>query len=191
MTCWSARICTRWRGSAAVALVMLASSAIASAQAQTPAPAPMNMADHRGALQGRVRSAQGAPVPDAAVTAISEENGAQFVATTNAQAYELYFKATDIFNRRDGAHFGRGQRSRRHAGHRGGAVHPLRDIQGSRDGARPRDLALHGGRPWRPNLARAVAPRRGIPLHGAVRMSAPGLRARGFARKRAARRTLQ
>jgi TolB-like protein/Flp pilus assembly protein TadD len=28
------------------------------------------------------------------------------VATTNAQAYELYFKATDIFNRRDGAHFG-------------------------------------------------------------------------------------
>ncbi|HJT97042.1 MAG TPA: hypothetical protein VJ696_01905 [Rhodanobacteraceae bacterium] len=28
------------------------------------------------------------------------------VATTNAQAYELYFKATDVFNRRDGAHFG-------------------------------------------------------------------------------------
>ncbi|HKE48831.1 MAG TPA: hypothetical protein VKB52_12265, partial [Rhodanobacteraceae bacterium] len=30
------------------------------------------------------------------------------VATTNAQAYELYLKATDIFNRRDGAHFGEG-----------------------------------------------------------------------------------
>jgi TolB-like protein/Flp pilus assembly protein TadD len=28
------------------------------------------------------------------------------VATANAQAYELYFRATDIFNRRDGAHFG-------------------------------------------------------------------------------------
>ena len=28
------------------------------------------------------------------------------VATTSAQAYEAYFKATDIFNRRDGAHFG-------------------------------------------------------------------------------------
>ena len=85
MTCWSARICTRWRGPAAVALVMLASSAIASAQAQTPAPAPMNMADHRGALQGRVRNAQGAPVPDTQVTAISEENGAQFVSNTDAQ----------------------------------------------------------------------------------------------------------
>ena len=84
MTCWSARICLRWRGPAAVALAILASSAIASAQ-QAPAPAPMNMADHRGALQGRVRNAQGAPVPDTPVTAINEENGAQFVATTDAQ----------------------------------------------------------------------------------------------------------
>ena len=88
MTCWSARICTRWRGLAGVALAMMVSSAVASAQAQ--APAQMNMADHRGALQGRVLSAQGAPVPDTAVTAINEENGAQFVATTNAQgAYEF------------------------------------------------------------------------------------------------------
>ena len=84
MTCWSARICTRWRGPAAVVLAILASSAIASAQ-QAQAPAPMNMADHRGALQGRVRNAQGAPVPDTQVTAINEENGAQFVANTDAQ----------------------------------------------------------------------------------------------------------
>ena len=84
MTCWSARICTRWRGPAAVALAILASSAIASAQ-QAQAPAPMNMADHRGALQGRVRNAQGAPVPDTQVTAISDENGAQFVSNTDAQ----------------------------------------------------------------------------------------------------------
>src|SRR5262245_27916075 len=89
MTCWSARICTRWCGPAAIALVIVASSAVASAQ-QAQAPAPMNMADHRGALQGRVRDAQGAPVSDTPVTAISEENGAQFVANTNAQgAYEF------------------------------------------------------------------------------------------------------
>jgi hypothetical protein len=89
MTCWSARICTRWQGLAAVALVIMGSSAIASAQ-QAQAPAPMNMADHRGALQGHVRNAQGTPVPETPVTAISEENGAQFVATTDAQgAYEF------------------------------------------------------------------------------------------------------
>ena len=45
----------------------------------------MNMADHRGALQGRVRNAQGAAVADTAVTAINEENGAQFVSNTDAQ----------------------------------------------------------------------------------------------------------
>jgi Carboxypeptidase regulatory-like domain len=84
MTCWSARICTRWRGLAAVTLAILASSAIASAQ-QAQAPAQMNMADHRGALQGRVRNAQGAPVADTTVTAVNEENGAQFVATTDPQ----------------------------------------------------------------------------------------------------------
>ncbi|HKH74271.1 MAG TPA: carboxypeptidase-like regulatory domain-containing protein, partial [Vicinamibacterales bacterium] len=67
-----------------MAVVIMASSAIASAQ-QAQAPAPMNMADHRGALQGRVRNAQGAPVADTPVTAINEENGAQFVATTDAQ----------------------------------------------------------------------------------------------------------
>ena len=57
-----------------------------SAAAQAPAaPAQMNMADHRGALQGRVRDAQGAAVADTPVTAVNEENGAQFVATTDAQ----------------------------------------------------------------------------------------------------------
>ena len=91
MTCWSARICTRWRGPAVMALALLASSAVASAQAPAQAQAPaMNMADHRGALQGRVRNAQGAPVPDTEVSAINEENGAQFVANTNAQgAFEF------------------------------------------------------------------------------------------------------
>jgi hypothetical protein len=89
MTCGSARICRRWRGLAAIALVIVASSAIASAQ-QAQAPAQMNMADHRGALLGRVRNAEGAPVPGTAVTAINDENGAQFVATTDTQgAYEF------------------------------------------------------------------------------------------------------
>lgn len=88
MSCWSARICTRWRGPSAIALAIMVGSAVVSAQAQ--APAQMNMADHRGALQGRVRDAQGAPVPDTPVTAINEQNGAQFVATTDAQgAYEF------------------------------------------------------------------------------------------------------
>jgi hypothetical protein len=67
---------------------MVGWSAVASAQAQGTAaqtPAQMNMADHRGALQGRVRNAQGATVADTAVTAINEENGAQFVSTTDAQ----------------------------------------------------------------------------------------------------------
>ena len=45
----------------------------------------MNMADHRGAIQGRVRNAAGAPVADATVTAVNDENGAQFTATTDAQ----------------------------------------------------------------------------------------------------------
>jgi hypothetical protein len=50
----------------------------------------MHTADHRGALQGRVRDAQGMPVAETQVTAINEENGAQFVATTTDQgAYEF------------------------------------------------------------------------------------------------------
>ena len=72
---------------AAAVLALLCGATSAAAQAQAPA---MNMADHRGALRGRVSDAQGAPVPDAPVTAVNEENGAQFVANTNAQgAYEF------------------------------------------------------------------------------------------------------
>jgi hypothetical protein len=50
----------------------------------------MNMADHRGGIQGTVRNDAGAPVPDAAVTAVSAENGAQFVANTNAQGAYVF-----------------------------------------------------------------------------------------------------
>src|SRR5262245_32584951 len=54
------------------------------AAAQTPAMPQMNM-DHRGAVQGRVSNAAGAPVADATVLAVNEENGAQFTAATNQQ----------------------------------------------------------------------------------------------------------
>jgi hypothetical protein len=55
------------------------------AAAQQPAAPQMNMADHRGALQGRVRNEAGAAVADATVMAVNAENGAQFTATTDAQ----------------------------------------------------------------------------------------------------------
>src|SRR5262245_8681102 len=76
-------------GSACGALVRTASLFLlfafscALAGAQTPMP-QMNM-DHRGTLQGRVRNASDAPVPDATVTAVNAENGAQFTSRTNAQ----------------------------------------------------------------------------------------------------------
>jgi hypothetical protein len=83
MTCWShVGRHALGRAGAVLALVCVATSAAAQAPA---APAQMNMADHRGALQGRVRNAQGAAVADTPVTAVNEENGAQFVATTDAQ----------------------------------------------------------------------------------------------------------
>ena len=83
MTCWShVGRHALGRAGAVLALVCVATSAAAQAPA---APAQMNMADHRGALQGRVRDAQGAAVADTPVTAVNEENGAQFVATTDAQ----------------------------------------------------------------------------------------------------------
>jgi len=66
----------------AAALVLCGSTAAA----QPPAmPAQMNMADHRGAVTGRVRNASGAGVVDATVTAVHAENGAQFTATTDAE----------------------------------------------------------------------------------------------------------
>ena len=63
-----------------------------AAQTAAPAqtPAQMNMADMRGGLQGTVRNETGAPVADAAVTAVNEETGAQFVATTNAQGAYVF-----------------------------------------------------------------------------------------------------
>ncbi len=57
-----------------------------AAAAQTPAmPAQMNMADHRGAIQGRVTGADGAAAANTMVTAVNDENGAQFTSTTDAQ----------------------------------------------------------------------------------------------------------
>ncbi len=57
-----------------------------AAAAQTPAmPAQMNMADHRGAVQGRVSNASGAPVASATVMAVNDDNGAQFTAVTDPQ----------------------------------------------------------------------------------------------------------
>jgi hypothetical protein len=55
-----------------------------AAAAQTPAMPQMSM-DHRGAIQGRLSDAGGAPVADATVTAVNDDNGAQFTAITDAQ----------------------------------------------------------------------------------------------------------
>ncbi len=57
---------------------------VVSASAQEK-PAQMNMADHRGSLQGRVRSGAGAAVTDTEVLAVNAENGAEFRSTTDAQ----------------------------------------------------------------------------------------------------------
>ena len=65
---------------AAVALIC----GVVSASAQEK-PAQMNMADHRGSLQGRVRNGAGAAVPDTEVLAVNAENGAEFRSTTDAQ----------------------------------------------------------------------------------------------------------
>jgi hypothetical protein len=45
----------------------------------------MDMADHRGGIQGAVRNDSNAPVVAATVTATNEETGAQFTATTDTQ----------------------------------------------------------------------------------------------------------
>jgi hypothetical protein len=57
---------------------------VVSASAQEK-PAQMNMADHRGSLQGRVRNGAGAAVPDTEVLAVDAANGAEFRSTTDAQ----------------------------------------------------------------------------------------------------------
>ncbi|HYJ96398.1 MAG TPA: carboxypeptidase-like regulatory domain-containing protein, partial [Vicinamibacterales bacterium] len=66
-------------------LALVCAAATASAQEKPAAPGQMNMADHRGALSGRVRNAAGAAVADTEVLAISAENGAEFRSTTDAQ----------------------------------------------------------------------------------------------------------
>ena len=52
---------------------------------QQPAAGQMNMADHRGIVEGRVTDAMGGPAAQTEVTAVNATNGAQFTATTNAQ----------------------------------------------------------------------------------------------------------
>jgi hypothetical protein len=83
MNDWSLRVRGRGLGRTTALLLLVPWCAIAAAQ--TPAAPPMNMADHRGALQGRVRNDAGAAVADATVMAVNAENGAQFTATTDAQ----------------------------------------------------------------------------------------------------------
>lgn len=80
------RVCTRYGGKWCALATLLAVTCWApAAMAQAPAMPQMNMADHRGAIQGRVVNDSGAPVADAPVVAVNAENGAQFTATTDAQ----------------------------------------------------------------------------------------------------------
>lgn len=71
-------------GVAVAAAVLTCVVATASAQ-EKPAAGQMNMADHRGSLQGRVRNGAGAAVPDTEVLAVDAANGAEFRSTTDAQ----------------------------------------------------------------------------------------------------------
>lgn len=66
------------------AIVATVSSGLPAA-AQTPAMPQMNMADHRGGIQGTVTNESQAPVAGATVTATHTETGAQFTATTDPQ----------------------------------------------------------------------------------------------------------
>jgi hypothetical protein len=84
MTCWSAQAGKDWLGRGLAVLTLVCWGGVAAAQQTPAAPAQMNMADHRGAIRGTVRTASG-PVADTVVTAINAENGAQFTATTDAQ----------------------------------------------------------------------------------------------------------
>ena len=68
-----------------LAAVMALVSWCPPAAAQTPAMPQMNMADHRGGIQGTVTNEGGAPVASASVTATNAETGAQFTATTDQQ----------------------------------------------------------------------------------------------------------
>ena len=66
----------------AIALLICPSAASAQAPQQ---PAPMNMADHRGAIQGAVRNESGAAVAGGTVTFTNADTGAQFTAATDQQ----------------------------------------------------------------------------------------------------------
>jgi hypothetical protein len=76
----------RYGGSSCrIAAVLLLVFGCGSADAQPqPATPQMNMADHRGAVQGRVTNDSG-PVAGATVSAVHQETGATFTATTDAQ----------------------------------------------------------------------------------------------------------
>ncbi|HET9569399.1 MAG TPA: carboxypeptidase-like regulatory domain-containing protein, partial [Vicinamibacterales bacterium] len=85
----SSHVCKDWLGLVGTVALLVSWCGTAAAQQQAPAapgqPAQMNMADHRGGIRGVVRNESGAPVADAAVIAVSAENGAKFEATTDAQ----------------------------------------------------------------------------------------------------------
>jgi hypothetical protein len=73
---------------AAIAFAALVGSVgvtVQGAQAPGPAPMPQMAMDHRGGVQGRVQNDAGAAVAGATVSAVNNDNGAQFTATTDAQ----------------------------------------------------------------------------------------------------------
>jgi hypothetical protein len=78
-----------WLRAAATGTTLLCSGGIAAAQAPT-APAQMNMADHRGGIQGTVRNDAGVPIADATVSAVNAGNSAEFTATTDAQGRYVF-----------------------------------------------------------------------------------------------------
>ncbi len=75
----------RAASAALIAAVGIAFCWSVPAAAQEPAMPQMSMMDHRGGVQGRVRSESGAAVADATVAATNADTGAQFTATTDAQ----------------------------------------------------------------------------------------------------------
>src|SRR5262245_9073926 len=71
----------------AVGIIVWSSTALPQATQKRGQAAQMNMAnmEHRGALSGRVRDGAGAGQADVTVQAVSQDNGAMFTATTDAQ----------------------------------------------------------------------------------------------------------
>jgi len=80
------RVCSRYPGKWCALATLLAVTCWApAAMAQAPPVPQMNMADHRGAIQGRVTNDAGGPLADATVIAVNAQNGAQFTAISDAQ----------------------------------------------------------------------------------------------------------